>query len=201
MTIKTTNTNESKHQTQNPLLRFALRRFFETINEMMPEVDQLLDAGCGEGYGVREMLDQHPRMKSFGVDIAYPAVMKVAEISPTTAVSVADVTRLPLRDNCVDLVTSFEVLEHLAQPDAAVRDYRRVSRRYVLISTPNEPMFRLLRMVRGDNFRQWGNHPEHVNHWNSYTLARFLSRQGLKVLRVASPPPFIWTIVLCEVLK
>jgi SAM-dependent methyltransferase len=194
-----TTTNEIKHQSANPLLRFALRRFFEVVNRMMPAASVVIDAGCGEGYGVREIQQQRGDMRFYGVDLSAQALHKSRQISAEMPVCVADVTRLPFADKCADVVLSLEVLEHLPDPAAAITEYKRVSRRYILVSTPNEPLFRLLRMARGDNIGQWGNHPEHVNHWNLLSLQKFLAGHDLRIGQAAIPPPFIWSVVLGEI--
>ena len=190
--------NESKHSTQNPLLRYALRRFFVTINRLIPEVNTVLDAGCGEGYGAREILKKHNKLQIIGTDLSFTALKQVPLLAPEMLFFLLDVTQLPVAANSVDLVTSFEVMEHLPDPDRALEEYKRVSKRYIMISVPNEPLFRLLRMARGDNIAQWGNHPEHINHWNLVSLQRYMRNHGLRVIKAASPPPFIWAIVLCE---
>ncbi len=191
--------NETKHVTTNPILRFALQRFFRSIHKVFPEVETVLDAGCGEGYGAKEIIAEHEHLKIYGFDLSLPALKKSLEIESDVLVGQADITRLPVAAKCVDMVVSLEVLEHIPDPSQAIEEYKRVTRRYMLLSVPNEPLFRMLRMLRGDNIRQWGNHPEHVNHWNVYSFQRFIERHQLKVLRTACPPPFIWTIVLCEI--
>jgi 2-polyprenyl-3-methyl-5-hydroxy-6-metoxy-1,4-benzoquinol methylase len=191
--------NEKKHQTNNPILRFALTQFFSATQKMLPSVDTILDAGCGEGYAAREVLKKDTDATLYGVDLSFNSLLQVPKVAPNVPACQASVRELPFASKSVDLVVSLEVLEHIPQPELAVREYIRVSRNYMLISVPNEPLFRLLRMLRGDNIRQCGNHPEHVNHWNVITFPKFLEAQGVKVLQVKSPPPFIWTIVLCSV--
>jgi len=192
-------TNESKHSTTNPLLRFALKRFFASVNGMLPDVQTVFDAGCGEGYGAQAILQQHSDVRIIGVDLSLEALRRIPAQTPTMPVALADVTRLPIASNSADIVLSFEVMEHLSNPAGALAEYQRVSRRYVMVSVPNEPLFRLLRMLRGDDLRQWGNHPEHINHWNLWSLQRYLRKHGLRVIKACSPPPFIWAIVLCEI--
>ncbi len=48
-----------------------------------------------------------------------------------------DGERLPLGDGAVDTVILVEVLEHLEDPAALLREARRVARREVLVTTPN----------------------------------------------------------------
>jgi SAM-dependent methyltransferase len=191
-------TNEIKNQTKNPVLRFALSRFLSSVLTMMPKVDNVVDAGCGEGYAAKAIQQHVPDVKFYGFDLSALALEKARQIHPRMETASADITRLPITSKCADLVIALEVLEHIPNPAAAVRELKRISRRYVLISTPNEPLFRGLRMLRGDNIRQWGNHPEHVNHWNLFTLQQFVAGQGLTVIKASCPPPFIWTIVLAE---
>jgi ubiquinone/menaquinone biosynthesis C-methylase UbiE len=48
-----------------------------------------------------------------------------------------DILSLPLPDAAVDLAYCWEVLHHISDPQAAVREMARVSRRYVLVAEPN----------------------------------------------------------------
>lgn len=199
MSSNNRSTNEAKHSTTNPLLRFALKRFFASVNGMLPDVQTVFDAGCGEGYGAQAILQQRSDVRIIGVDLSLEALRRIPAQAPSMPVAQADVTRLPIASNSADIVLSFEVMEHLSNPAGALAEYQRVSRRYVMVSVPNEPLFRLLRMLRGDDLRQWGNHPEHINHWNLWSLQRYLRKHGLRVIKACSPPPFIWAIVLCEI--
>ena len=55
----------------------------------------------------------------------------------------ADVTRLPLGDGEVDVVVSFETLEHLEAQDAMLAEFRRVLRPdgFMLISSPDRKTY------------------------------------------------------------
>jgi 2-polyprenyl-3-methyl-5-hydroxy-6-metoxy-1,4-benzoquinol methylase len=97
----------------------------------------------------------------------------------------------------VDAVFSLEVLEHIPQPERALQEMMRVTRKYVLISVPNEPVFRIQRLLSGKGLRMWGDHPEHVNHWSFWGIQRFLAANGLHIITARTPPPFAWSVVLC----
>ena len=72
----------------------------------------------------------------------------------------------------------------------------RVSSSELLISVPHEPWFRLGSLARGNYLSDWGNHPEHVNHWNPRTLRRFLE-PTVDVVEIGTSLP--WVIARCRV--
>jgi len=193
----TTSTNEAKHQTNNPILRMALHRFFEQVQLLLPDdVTTVIDAGCGEGYAAQQIQRWQPDVKIYGCDLAESALVRAKRVNPALPTCVADVTQPPFPPECADLVISLEVMEHLPDPAQALQAYLRLTRRYVLLSVPNEPIFRTLRMTSGKNIMQWGDHPEHIQHWNLRSFQRFLRLQGVEVIEAASPFPYIWSIVL-----
>jgi hypothetical protein len=70
---------------------------------------------------------------------------------------------------------------------------KRVSKKFVLLTVPNEPHFTIQRFLRGKNMRKWGDHPEHINHWSTKKFRTFVS-QHLRIWDVKKPLP--WTMVL-----
>lgn len=195
----TFSSNEQKHTSSNPLRNFAIEQFFKSVIKMMPPVTRILDAGCGEGYAARKLLAANPYLEILGIDCSLQAITRAREICPQMSSCIADVTELPLLPNSVELVLSLEVLEHLPNPSAAIERFKIISNRYLMLSVPNEPVFRISRMFSGQNIMQFGDHPEHIQHWNLFTFQTFLRKQGLRILCVSSPLPFVWSIVLCEV--
>jgi SAM-dependent methyltransferase len=103
-----------------------------------------------------------------------------------------DATRLPFRDGQFDLVVCVEVLEHLHDPAAGLRELARVSSRHLLLSVPHEPFFRASNLLTGRYVRDLGNTPGHLQHWSGAGFQRFVSTTA-NVRAVASPYP--WTIV------
>ncbi len=106
-----------------------------------------------------------------------------------------ELPRLGFKDKGFDLVLCLEVLEHIADPLPALTELHRVSCGYCLISVPHEPFFRLMNFLRGRHLRSWGNHPEHLNHWNTDSFQKLLSGAfTVQELHHSFP----WLVALCR---
>ena len=85
---------------------------------------RVLDCACGEGYGSALLAEQAATV--IGLDYSVQAVAHAREryIKSNLHFDVADATALTL-DDCVDVVVSFETLEHLAAQDAMLTGFKR----------------------------------------------------------------------------
>ena len=106
----------------------------------------VLDAGCGEGYGLAMLADGGAR-RVVGVDLDAAVVAHVdttyAAAHPAIEAHAAELMALPLADDEVDLTVSFQVIEHLHDIPGYLASLRRVTRPAgeVLIATPNRLTF------------------------------------------------------------
>ena len=100
----------------------------------------------------------------------------------------ADATMLPLADASLDIVTAFDVLEHLEDDDACVREVRRVLKPggAFLVAVPCDPNL-------------WSAHDDAVDHVRRYTrqtLTEVLERDGMQLVSMTS-----WNVLLRPVVK
>lgn len=75
-----------------------------------PTASTLLDAGCGEGYYLEQILKQHPQLSGCGIDISKHAIIKACQRSknltqPVTWL-VASLKSIPLASQSVDSIVS-----------------------------------------------------------------------------------------------
>ena len=88
----------------------------------------VLDIACGEGYG-SNLLASHAAFV-YGVDVAAAAVAHAARKYTRKNLRYlrGTATAIPLQDGAVDLVVSFETIEHLREHDEMMAEIRRVLR-------------------------------------------------------------------------
>lgn len=131
----------------------------------------VLDVGCNSGYTAGFL----PRgCECHGVDVA-PALVEKARKRLASA-TVAEAEELPFPASRFDVVILGEIIEHVHDPVAVLREAARVSRRLIVGSTPHEA-------------GKWGTasvhtHRFHVRCFTETTLRETLLAAGLKEPRV-----------------
>ncbi len=103
----------------------------------------VLDVASGEGYGAAQ-LAQVARYVT-GIEYAAATVRNAAANFPRENLSFvqADARALPIGDASIDVVTSFETIEHFDSQDAFVAEVRRVLRTdgCFIVSTPDRDVY------------------------------------------------------------
>lgn len=185
-----------KYESKNPIMQMFLRNFFATLQQLIPAgVASALEVGCGEGYSTQKLRTFLPNAELHASDVM-PALVELTKHSnPTVQCSVESLYDLQRKDASVDLVFALEVLEHLDRPADALRELARVTRKWAIISVPNEPLWRVMNMARGTYLKGWGNTPGHINHWTPWGFRRFVGQQF--VVR-AGKQPIPWTMLLAD---
>lgn len=197
--------NAGKYNCRHPYVVKRLNRFFKTVTGLLARVDSqsVLSLGCGEGMDLQRINGLSPQSlkRCLGLDVNLGALQvsrKILEGAPYEAVC-GDVGSLPLRLERFDTILGLEVLEHLKRPELILEELAVRFRGHCLFSVPNEPWYRLTRMVLfGQNIASLGNHPDHINRWSSKGFER-LMRKYFTVMKVEKPFP--WVLVLCKTRK
>jgi 2-polyprenyl-3-methyl-5-hydroxy-6-metoxy-1,4-benzoquinol methylase len=176
--MKPETTNFEKFQTGNPIVRRLIGRFFGKVRQKVSArpFSNMLDAGCGEGMTLYQLNDLVPETIA-GFDLNPTCVEYTKNLFPDADITVQDIYKLPYAVDSFDLVLCMEVLEHLPNPDQAIKSLKHVARGRLIFSVPHEPWFRLGSLCRGKYLKSFGNHPEHINHWSPASFKAFLEQE------------------------
>ena len=130
---------------------------------------RVLDAACGEGYGSALLAQVAAEVIGIDVDAETIDHARAAYQAPNLSFTRASITSLPLPDESVDVVVSFETIEHLQSTDqpAMLAEFSRVLRPegLLIVSSPNRPEY--------SDRRSYQN-PFHVHELDRDELARLL---------------------------
>ena len=165
--------------------RRILSRLFDELKDGSHR-PRILDVGCGTG-GTMGLLEQYGDVT--GVDIS-PKAVKYCQEQGRPRLCLADGGNLPFAENSFDLVTALDLLEHLEQESAGLREMRRVLKddgRVVLVV----PAFMFL----------WSEFDRFSGHYRRYDKADFkraVEEAGFEVSRLSYFNsilfPFVWGV-------
>lgn len=189
-----------KYKSKNPLIKFAVENFLKTTKSLVNglKVSNILEVGCGEGYITNFINQLKPDARILGTDIDRTILNQARGLYPNLKFDTADAENLPFESSTFDLVVACEVLEHLENPQKAMKEIARVSSKYGLFSIPAEPLWRILNALRGAYLKDFGNTPGHINHWRPSRFQQLVSDE-FKILEIKYPLP--WIMILAEVKK
>lgn len=120
-----------------------LHRYSIVLSHIKPEMT-VLDAACGEGYGTN--LIANKANKVFGVDISKTAIDHAKDKYKSKNIQFIEssATNIPLDDNLIDLVVSFETLEHMLEQDDLIKEFKRILKPngIIIISSPDKEFYK-----------------------------------------------------------
>lgn len=114
---------------------------------------RVLDMGCGTGYGTAELAQQ--ARSTTGIDVSADAIAYAQEHYPIPNVAflAAPATAIPFAPASFDLITAFEVIEHVENWHDLLIEARRLLHPggTFLVSTPNKLYYAESRPTEGPN--------------------------------------------------
>jgi SAM-dependent methyltransferase len=170
--------NLRKWQFKNRLYQRHLERYLSRLHDQLRicHPRSVLDVGCAEGIVCRALHDLSWQNTWTGCDVRDAALRIASQIAPHAHWTRANAFNLPFASAGFDLILCAEVLEHVPNPERALRELARVSRRWLLLSVPVEPLFRTLTWI--SRRLRLGGDPGHVNFWTPTAFRAWVSCVG-----------------------
>jgi len=96
----------------------------------------VLDAGCGDGALSRDVAQATGAPSVVGLDLSVRRALRAGTKGTGVSFTSGSIYDLPFADGRFELVLCTDLLEHLDDPQRAMNELVRVSRRWVIVSVP-----------------------------------------------------------------
>lgn len=155
---------------RNRLIVWALREYF-------PQAGSLLELGCGTGFVLSALRSARPRMRLVGGEL-YPDALDIARARVPDAEIVLLDGRTMHYEATFDVVSAFDVLEHIDDDELVLRRLFAAARpgSGVMVTVPQHPWL-------------WSQADEFARHRRRYRRSQLvgrLRRAGFHLVRVTS---------------
>lgn len=189
-----------KYGSKNPIVKWMMNGFASALSDLIAKADpeSIHEIGCGEGYWVLRWCEQG--LNARGCDFSGEVIEIARENATNRGLETSlfksrSIYDLDATQDSADLVVCCEVLEHLENPDVGLQALQRVTKRHLIVSVPQEPLWCALNLVRGKYIARWGNTPGHIQHWSKRKFIKLVSGY-FEVVEIRSPLP--WTMLFCR---
>jgi SAM-dependent methyltransferase len=157
------------------------------LEDLAPVRGRVLDVGCGAGQVAKAVKRERPDLEVFGCDVSGSAIAAASSSAGGVDFRLATAERLPFGDAELDFVWIFDVLEHVEDPEAVLREVARVLKPgagfHIVLPLEGQP--RTLYRLVGTGTR-WTAKVSHGGHIQVFSAERFRAMAascGLPVTR------------------
>jgi 2-polyprenyl-3-methyl-5-hydroxy-6-metoxy-1,4-benzoquinol methylase len=165
----------------NYLSPITIKRYNQILDklEVYRKTNKLLDVGCGIGFFLVEAKKRG--WEVYGTELSEASAKICSEKGILIQNGILNSENYS--PESFDVITSFEVIEHINNPIPDLRNFYTILRKggLVYITTPN--FNSLLRYKLKGNYNII-TYPEHLSYYTSHTLNKAFSLSGFKKLRI-----------------
>ena len=152
----------------SPAPRFRRKLILRMLDDL--PFESLVEVGCAQPYLLGEIAGRFPGRQLAGVDIAASVIEQNRALCPGVDFRCLDIEAERLA-HPYDVVICSEVLEHLHDHRAALRNLRASGLGHLIVTVPTSPLFPIDR------------HVGHVRHFPDRAMEDALEGEGFRILR------------------
>ena len=161
-------------------------RQFESIMKRIKNYvkkGKVLDVGCAFGYFLKAA--EKEGFEAAGVEISKYAVSRAKQNNLNVINS--KLKDANFKSSSFDVVTIFDVIEHVASPSDEFREINRVLKKsgLLVLETPDEGSF-LVRHILKDKWEEYRRAREHIYFFSKKTIRKLAEQNGFKVLKIGT---------------
>lgn len=182
-TTKELITHYEKYNRNDYLSPITILRYNELLDEMEPfrKTNKLLDVGCGIGYFLEEAKKRG--WEVYGTEFTDEAI----EICTAKGINMNQgvLNSFNYDPESFDIITSFEVIEHINNPKEELSQFHGLLRKGGLcyVTTPNFNSLLRYRLKAQYNIISY---PEHLSYYTPRTLKNVYDSAGFKVKKIVA---------------
>ena len=106
--------------------KFRAKPIAKAILPLIEEGKTILDIGCFDGTVSHELKKTRPELKIQGIDIKLPKEVLIPA-------KIYDGQKIPFKDNSFDHTIIIDILHHVENPVAILREAKRVTKKSIII--------------------------------------------------------------------
>lgn len=165
---------------QVPFLNTTYLNYLNKLSNFGMKRGRILDIGCGNGF----FLDQ---AKKSGFEEVYgiePSIDAIKKANPSTAKTITHgmFKKGVFRENFFDVVTIFQTLDHVVDPNSMIEEAKRILKPNGLILALNHDSDSITAKILGDKSPIFDI--EHIYLYNKKTMRKLFENKGFEVIRI-----------------
>lgn len=173
--------SKKKEKRENPIVYRGYHKKFLKLYKTISPKTSVLDIGCGRGELLNEL--QKRGCDCWGVDFNESVIDVAKNYFNLKNVFVANINNF-FDNNTInfpkfDIITSFEVIEHLDDPSFFIKGIVKMlePNGLIIVSAPSRERLFV------DSY-DWDFPPHHLSRWNEKAFVNFFHKNGLKIISI-----------------